>query len=96
MDVLRKLLVIAIEMIDNGECTDFSEEEIEQISVLIHRPKIYGREDAAKYLGICLNKFHEYRKQGIISEPKKVVGMKELHYYKSDLDNAIKIIRLTR
>jgi len=36
-------------MLKNNECEDLSDDELEQISILIHRPTTMGREEAAKY-----------------------------------------------
>lgn len=43
-------------MIDNGEFVELSEEDLENISIIIHQPITIGREDAAKFLGVSLNK----------------------------------------
>lgn len=85
MNALKKLLEKAIEMIDDGEFDDITCEDLEQISIIIHNPQTMGREEAAKYLGISLNKFHELRDQGLIPEPRKRKGFKEKEYYLSDL-----------
>jgi len=85
MKVLRKLLEKAIQMIDDGECDNVSVEDLELISILINHPTTMGREAAAEFLGVNLNEFHKLRRDGIICEPRKVVGFKELHYYTSDL-----------
>lgn len=88
MDALRQLLLKALEMCDKGECDGITPEEVEQLSQIIHRPQSMGREDAAKYLGLNLNEFHELRRQGIIQEPRKRRGFRELEYFKCDLDRA--------
>lgn len=81
-------------MIDDDEFKDLSNKDLENISAIIHSPKTMGREDAAKYLGISLNKLHELKDLGIISEPRKVKGFKEKHYYTSDLDKSLEILKL--
>lgn len=53
-------------MINNNEFEDFSRKDLEDFSIIIHRPKTLGREEAAKFLGVSLNKFHELRDKGII------------------------------
>ena len=88
MDVLKALLQKAIEMVDNGECDHITPEELAVLSEIIHRPQTMGREDAARFLGISLNKFHELRDCGIIPEPRKVKGQKEKLYYMCDLKKA--------
>lgn len=89
--LLRKLLVQALEAIDNGECDDITDEEFEIISRIIHSPKTMGREDAAKFMQVSLCRFHELKTLGIIPEPRKVKGQKEKLYYTSDLHKALKI-----
>ena len=68
---LKLFLQEIIKMIDNGELTELSDDDLEQISIIIHKPEALGREAAAKFLGISLNKFHELRDLGIIPCPKK-------------------------
>ena len=82
------MLVRALEMIDNGECDGITPEEVEMLSEIIHRPQSMGREDAAKYLGLSLNRFHELRDCGVIPDPRKRRGFKEKEYFKCDLDKA--------
>ena len=62
------------------------------LSMLIHRPETVGREDAAKLMGVSLNRFHEFKNMGIISEPRKIKGHKEKGYCISDLQKSIKIV----
>ena len=90
MELLKKLLQKALEMEANGEFDEIPLEEIEKLSILIHVPETMGREEAAKYLGISLNKFHELRDQHIIPEPRKRKGFKEKAYYTSDLCKCLK------
>lgn len=89
MSLLRKLVLEVLTMIDNDEFEDLSDRELELISTIIHRPLTMGREDAAKYMGVSLNKFHELKDYGIIAEPRKVKGFKEKAYYVSDLKKAL-------
>jgi len=88
---LNKIISIVLKMIENNECEDLTNEELEQISILIHRPTTMGREDAAKFMGVSLNKFHELKDMGIISEPRKRKGFKEKEYYLSDLKKALEL-----
>ena len=89
MKRLRTLVVEVLKMIDNNEFEDISNDELEMISILIHRPITMGREEAAKYMGVSLNKFHDLKDYGIIPEPRKVKGFKEKAYYVSDLNKAL-------
>lgn len=78
-EIIKQLIREVEQMIDNGEC-DLSPDQIEEIALIVHEPKFYGREDAAKFLGVSLNKFHELRDHGIIPMPRKVRGQKEKLY----------------
>jgi len=49
MSNLKQLLSQILKMLENNECEDLSDDELEQISILIHRPTTMGREEAAKY-----------------------------------------------
>jgi len=91
MSNLNKLVATILKMLENNECEDLSDDELEQISILIHRPTTMGREDAAKFIGVSLCRFHELRDLGVILEPRKVKGQKEKLYYTSDLSKALKI-----
>jgi hypothetical protein len=89
MKLLRRLALEVIRMVDEGEFEDLTSTELELISTIIHRPLTMGREDAAKYLGVSLNRFHELKDMGIIAEPRKIKGFKEKAYYVSDLNKAL-------
>ena len=92
MGILRKLAFEVIRMIDAGEFnTDITDSEIELISAIIHRPLTVGREEAAKYIGVSLSRFHELKDFGIIAEPRKVRGFKEKAYYVSDLKKSLEL-----
>ena len=80
-------------MIDNGECPKLSQYELEAISNILNPPVTMGRETAAKFLGVSLNRFHELIHEGIVSPPRKVVGFKELHYYASDLKKSLEKLK---
>jgi len=96
MDGLKKALKLLLkkveEMIDNNECDHLTDSDIETVSQLLLQPKAIGREEAAKYLGVSLNEFHKLRNEGIIKEPRKLSGFKELYYYTSDLKKSRAII----
>jgi len=91
MGKLHKLIIEVLQMIDNNEFEDITDEELEMISIIIHRPITMGREDAAKFMGVSLCRFHELKDLGIVAEPRKVKGQKEKLYYLSDLQKALKI-----
>ena len=67
---------------------------MEKISIIIHKPEALGREAAAKFLGISLNRFHELRDEGIIPCPKKRQGFKEKEYYTRDLEKCMDLVKI--
>ena len=93
MSNLNKLITSLLKMLESNECEDLSDEELEKISILIHRPATMGREDAAKFMGVSLCRFHELKDLGIIPDPRKRKGFKEKEYYTSDLQKALIIKR---
>lgn len=94
VSTLKLLLIKALAMIEEGEFDDITTEQLEEISIIIHRPITVGREDAAKFLGLSLNRFHELRDEGVIQLPRCVKGQKEKLYYMSDLRKSLEIIKL--
>ena len=90
---LKELLQQLIELIDNDEFIEIDDDIIEQLSNLIHRPATMGREDAARFLGISLNRFYELRDAGIIPEPRKRKGFKEKEYFITDLRKCLKFLQ---
>ena len=93
MDVLEILLTEALNLCKEGRCKHITSEELSALANIIHKPEAIGREDAAKYLGISLSKFHKLKEIGIILEPKKRKGFKEKEYYLSDLHKSLEIIK---
>jgi len=85
MDGLEFILTEALDLCKKGKCKYITPEELIILTEIVHKPETMGREDAAKYLGLSLNKFHELRSSGVIPEPRKRKGFKEKEYYTSDL-----------
>ena len=85
MTWFKKILEEIIKQINDEDFEELTSNDLEQISAIIHRPETVGREAAAKFLGLSLNKFHELRDAGEIPEPRKRKGFKEKEYYMSDL-----------
>lgn len=89
-------------MIDAGDCDNITAEELDEISSIINRPATMGREDAAKLLGVSLNRFHDLRSthkfedktKFIIDPPRSVKGQKEKMYYRRDLLKSLEYIKL--
>ena len=94
MNWLKTILEEILAMIEDHEFEDLSPEDLEEISMIIHRPETVGREEAARFLGVSLSKFYELRERGLIPEPRKRKGFKERAYYMSDLRKVLKIIKL--
>jgi len=78
-EIIKQLIREVEQMVDNGEC-DLNPDQIEEIALIVHEPRFVGREEAARMLGVSLNKFHELRDQGVIPIPRKVRGQKEKLY----------------
>lgn len=86
LGMLLKKLIKEIEgMIDRGDCDGITEDQLEEISILVHQPECVGREDAARMLGVSLNRFYELRDAGIVPMPKKIRGRKEKMYSVYDI-----------
>jgi len=94
LESLETLLTQALILCKEGKCDHITEEELNILSGIIHKPDTLCREEAAKYLGISLAKFYKYRELGIILPPKKRKGFKELEYLISDLNKSLAIIQL--
>lgn len=90
---LEILLVEALRLCRDGKCNNITPEELLMLSEMINKPETVGREDAAKYLGVSLNKFHRLRESGIIQEPRKRKGFKEKEYYLLDLHKSLETIK---
>lgn len=93
MNSLERLLIEALDMCRSGKCDYITPDELDILSSIMHRPETVGREEAAKYLGISLNKFHKLKDNGVILEPRKKKGFKEKEYYLSDLSKSLEIIK---
>ena len=94
MKILEKLLIKALEMCRNGDCDHITPEELEVLSNIVNKPITMGREDAAKHLGISLNRLHELRELGVLKSPRKRRGFKEKEYYLSDLNKCLEELKL--
>lgn len=94
MNSLEILLLQALELCREGKCDHITEEELAALSEIIHKPETMGREEAARFLGLSLSKFHKYRGLGLIPPPRKRKGFKELEYLVSDLRKCLPDIRL--
>ena len=80
---LRSILNKAEAMIENGDCDSCPDDRIATLMDMII-PETMGRESAAKYLGISLNRFHDLVNSGKLTA-KKTAGFKEKSYRLEDL-----------
>jgi len=78
-EIIRRLIKEVECMVENDEC-DLTPDQIEEIALIVHEPHFVGRECAAEFLGVSLNRFYELRDAGIIPMPRKVRGQKEKLY----------------
>lgn len=96
LKVIKELLLEIIKNIDCGNSSLSEEEAIEVVDLL----KKYTMKDiglskyqAYTFLGISRASFDNLVKSGSIPKGKKVIGFKELRWYKKDLQNYIKKTR---
>jgi len=78
-EIIKHLIREVEQMVDNDKC-NLTPDQIEEIALIVHEPEFVGREEAARMLGVSLNRFYELRDQGIIPMPRKVRGQKEKLY----------------
>ena len=57
-EIIKQLIHEVEQMVDNDEC-DLNPDQIEEIALIVHEPKFYGREEAAKFLGVSLERIDE-------------------------------------
>lgn len=93
LKVIRSLLVKLINDIDTGN-SEITEQEEEKIIAMLQQ---YSRKDegiskyqAVQFLGISRATFDNYVREGLLPKGKKVVGFKELRWFKKDLIKYIK------
>ena len=94
VEILKRLIREIQTMIDRGDCDDISEDQLEEISIIIHEPTYIGREEAANILHVSMNRFYELRDCGKIPMPKKVKGHKEKMYNRYEICKCMKLLEL--
>ena len=57
---LKSILISINKMVDDGDCDNITINELQKIHATICQPKSMGREEAAKFLGVSLNMFHDF------------------------------------
>jgi predicted DNA-binding transcriptional regulator AlpA len=91
INILKKLLLQVVEDIDMGNSNISEEESVEVIKLLQNLRKDEGmsKYSAYTYLNISRATFDNYVAEGRIPKGQKVIGFKELRWFKKDLDNFI-------
>ena len=94
LEALKMHIINFIEKLD-GDNSNISEEEaIYLISILnkisTAKSEFYSKYKAYSYLNISRASFDNYIRKGLLPKGKKILGFKELGWYKKDLDDFIK------
>lgn len=92
INVIKKALLQLIDDIDVGNTNISEEEEIEVLKLLqkLRKDEGMSKYSAYTYLNISRATFDNYVAEGMIPKGQKVIGFKELRWFKKDLDNFIK------
>jgi predicted DNA-binding transcriptional regulator AlpA len=92
INVIKKSLLQLIDDIDVGNTNISEEEEIEVLKLLqkLRKDEGMSKYSAYTYLNISRATFDNYVAEGMIPKGQKVIGFKELRWFKKDLDNFIK------
>ena len=87
--IIRDLLVVFIDRIDNGDC-DISKNEAEELATIMRKytdkDERMSKYQACEYLHISRATFDNYVSYGWIPQGKHQQGFKELYWLKKDLD----------
>lgn len=91
INILKKTLLQLIEDIDLGNTNISEEEEVEVIKLIqkLRKDEGMSKYSAYTYLNISRATFDNYVAEGRIPKGQKVIGFKELRWFKKDLDNFI-------
>jgi predicted DNA-binding transcriptional regulator AlpA len=91
INIIKKALLQLIEDIDVGNTNISEEEEIEVLKLIqkLRKDEGMSKYSAYTYLNISRATFDNYVAEGKIPQGQKVIGFKELRWYKKDLDNFI-------
>ena len=88
LEIIKKLLLQIVKDIDTGNSNLTEEEQIKAIQEIKNftRKDIgLSRSQACSFLNISRAKFDNLVKNGKLPKGKKVLGFKELRWYKKDL-----------
>lgn len=90
IQALRSELVAIIARIDSGDCDISNIDDMDEVISIIrkasHRDKPLSKYAACEYLHISRATFDNYVQQGLIPQGVHEQGLKELSWYKKDLD----------
>ena len=92
INIIKKALLQLIEDIDVGNTNISEEEEVEVLKLLqkLRKDEGMSKYSAYTYLNTSRATFDNYVAEGRIPKGQKVIGFKELRWFKKDLDNFIK------
>lgn len=95
LQIIRKLLAEQIDNIDSGNTYLSEEEQLKTIKFLKELRKDEGisKAQAYSYLNMSRATFDSLVAEGKLPKGKKIVGFKELRWFKKDLDRCIKSIK---
>lgn len=98
LQIIRKLLVEQLEDIDAGNTYLNEEEQLRIIDFLksLRKDEGMSKATACKYLNMSRASFDNLVKLGKLPKGKKVVGFKELRWFKKDLDQCVEQIKSNR
>lgn len=90
LEALKKHVINFIENLD-GDNSNISEEEAIYLINILNKvstanSEFYSKYKAYSYLNISRASFDNYVKKGFLPKGKKILGFKELGWYKKDLD----------
>lgn len=95
LSIIKELLLKIINDIDTGnsnlsakEC----EEVIDYLSFISNKNEKLSKYQACKYLNISRATFDNYVREGKIPKGRKQQGLKELFFYKKDLDKYLETL----
>ena len=91
LQIIRKLLLEQVDNIDSGNSNITEKEQLKTIEFLksLRKDEGISKYKACQYLNMSRAKFDNLVKEGVIPHGKKVIGFKELRWYKKDLDKII-------
>lgn len=93
LNVIRSLLVKAINDIDAGNSNLTEEEEIkiiDTLSSMVDKNQRISKYSACQYLNISRATFDNYVREGKLPKGKHEIGFKEKSWFKKDLDKFIR------